>query len=277
MTKDYSHLVGEKFGDREILDITYKTYNHHGWKKAYAVCKCKCGSVDDVDISALIAGRHLQCSKCSKSTRNLSTHIPNISYDRSHDDYIVTIERKGQRVVKHTRALDEAILIKELLLKHFDKHGMFEIEKLNESYYTRKSKRKTKRKPCKTKDYSYLLGQKIGKWEIVDVDSSSEEKWSQRTIQMRNRHGDIKHIKLKHALRSLKNHVNRENHVTHITRAQNSTGIENIYYRSNMNRYVVQLTRNGVTRTGSSKDLEEAIKIKERLLKEFEEENVNNG
>ena len=277
MTKDYSHLIGEKFGDREILDITYKTYNHHGWKKAYAVCKCKCGSVDDVDISALIAGRHSQCSKCSKSNSNLSTRIPNISYDRSRDDYIVTIERKDQRVVNHTHTLDEAILIKELLLKHFDKYGRFDIEKLNDSYYTRKSKRKTKRKPHNTKDYSYLLGQKIGKWEIVDVDSSGEEKWSQRTIQMCNHHGDIKHIKLKHALRSLKNRANRENRVTRITRAQNSTGIENIYYRSDMNRYVVQITRNGVTKTGSSKDLEEAIKIKERILKKFEEENVNNG
>lgn len=272
MTKDYSELIGEKFGDREVLDIVYKTYNHHGWKKAYAVCKCKCGSVDDVDISALITGRHLQCSECSKSNSNLSTRIRNISYDRSRDDYIVTIERKDQRVVKHAHTLDEAILIKELLLKHFDKYGRFEIEKLNDSYHTRAPERKIKRKPYKTKDYSYLLGQKIGKWEIVDVDSSSEEKWSQRTIQMRNQHGDIKHIKLKHALRSLKNHANRENRVACITRAQNSTGIENICYRSDMNRYVVQLTRNHTTKTGSSKNLEEAIKIKEQFLKEFENE-----
>lgn len=154
MTKDYTLLIGKKFGDREVLDITRK-YNGK-WNAAFAICKCKCGSIDEIPMNQLKAGRRSRCPKCAEKNENKSTGIRHISYDKANDDFIITIERNGQRITKHTRTLDEAILIKTQLLNHFEKYGCFEVEKLNDSYYTRKQ-RHSFNKPH-GKDYSYLIG-----------------------------------------------------------------------------------------------------------------------
>ena len=268
--KDYSYLIGQKFGDREVLKIIRKKIGSMNYP--IATCKCKCGSVDDVYLSMLRSGKGLRCSKCAKANYNSSTGIPNISYDRANDNYAVTIERKDQRITRHVRTLDEAILVKESLLKHFNKYGRFEIEKLNDSYYTRSSKRKNNYKPHKGKDYSYLLGKKIGDREIVSVDSPGEEKWNKRTIQLRNKYGHVKTIKLKSALGLLKNQEARLNRLFNTDVVQSNTGIKNIIYRANMDRYAVQIIRNNVKKQGSTKTLEEAIALKEKFLKEFANE-----
>lgn len=268
--KDYSELIGQKFGDREVLNVFRKKIGNLNY--AFATCKCKCGSVDDVYLSRLRSGKSLQCSKCAKSNCNSSTGIPNISYDRSNNNYAVTIERKDQRITRHARTLDEAILIKDSLLKHFDKYGRFEIEKLNDSYYTRSPKRKNNYKSRKVKDYSYLIGKKLGDREIVSVDSSGEETWNKRTVQLRNNSGDTKSIKLKSALVLLKNQEARLTRLFNTDMVHSNTGIKNIIYRANMNRYVVQITRNNVKKQGSAKTLDEAIVLKEQFLREFENE-----
>lgn len=123
MTKDYTLLIGKKFGDREVLDITRK-YNGK-WNAAFAICKCKCGSIDEIPMNQLKAGRRSRCPKCAENNENKSTGIRHISYDKANDDFIITIERNGQRITKHTRTLDEAILIKTQLLKSFREIWLF--------------------------------------------------------------------------------------------------------------------------------------------------------
>lgn len=52
MTKqNYALLIGKKFGDREILDIVKK--KRSGVFFRYAVCKCKCGRIHEVDLCNL--------------------------------------------------------------------------------------------------------------------------------------------------------------------------------------------------------------------------------
>lgn len=270
MTKqNYELLIGKKFGDREILDIIKK--HKRGRSKTYAVCKCKCGSIDDVPLSQLRAGKRLRCAKCADTNENKSTHMQNISYDRFNNNYVVTIARNLQKVVRRFRTLDEAILAKELLLEHFAKYGHFDTKKLNESYYTREPKPKSKHKPYKGKDYSYLIGQKLGNWEIVSVDALISSQRSQRNIRLRNERGNYKELRLKYALEALQQQSNKQ------IKVRSNTGIENISHRASINRYIVHVTRNSVKKTGYAKTLEEAIKIKERILKEFEKENITNG
>lgn len=121
------------------------------------------------------------------------------------------------------------------------------------------------------KDYSYLIGQTIGDCEIIHVDDSSDIEWRTRTVLLRDEYGHTKQIKLKSALTALKRQA------TKLHSLKSNTNIKNISYSKWLKRYQVHIIRNGVLKTGSSKDLEEAIKIKEKLLKEFEKENVNNG
>lgn len=266
-TKDYSQLIGKKLGDREILDII-KAHNSH-WHETYAVCKCKCGSIDKVPLAQLRAGKRLRCPKCADANENKSTHVQNISYDRFNNNYVVTIARNLQKVVRRFRTLDEAILAKELLLEHFAEYGHFDTKKLNESYYTREPKPKSKHKPYKGKDYSYLIGQKLDDWEIVGVDDLISGQRSQRNIRLRNEHGIYKELRLKYALEALRQQSNKQ------IKVRSNTGIENISHRANINRYIVHVTRNNVKKTGYAKTLDEAIKIKERLLKEFASEASN--
>lgn len=274
MTKDYTLLIGKKFGDREVLDITRK-YNGK-WNAAFAICKCKCGSIDEIPMNQLKAGRRSRCPKCAEKNENKSTGIRHISYDKANDDFIITIERNGQRITKHTRTLDEAILIKTQLLNHFEKYGCFEVEKLKDEHATSKCsianvKKKYKKKRRVLNRYSHLIGQKLGDWEIIHVSEPIAKKRSQRVVQMRNSHDETREIMLKNALTALQRDRRKP------YRTNTNTNIKNISYSKWLKRYQVHIIRNGVLKTGSSKDLEEAIKIKERILKEFEEENVNNG
>ena len=274
MTKDYTLLIGKKFGDREVLDITRK-YNGK-WNAAFAICKCKCGSIDEIPMNQLKAGRRSRCPKCAEKNENKSTGIRHISYDKANDDFIITIERNGQRIIKHTRTLDEAILIKTQLLNHFEKYGCFEVEKLKDEHATSKCsianvKKKYKKKRRVLNRYSHLIGQKLGDWEIIHVDDSFDVEWRKRTVLLRDERGHTKQITLKSALTALKRQATKPHSL------KSNTNIKNISYNKWTNRYYVGIIRNGVLKTGSSKDLEDAIKIKEKLLKEFEEENVNNG
>ena len=274
MTKDYALLIGKKFGDREVLDITRK-YNGK-WNAAFAICKCKCGSIDEIPMNQLKAGRRSRCPKCAEKNENKSTGIRHISYDKANDDFIITIERHGQRIIKHTRTLDEAILIKTQLLNHFEKYGCFEVEKLKDEHATSKCsianvKKKSKKRGRALKDYSYLIGQKLGEWEIISVSEPITEKRSRRVVRMRSSHDETREIMLKNALTALQRDRRKP------YRTNTNTNIKNMSYSKWLKRYQVHIIRNGVLKTGSSKDLEEAIKIKEKLLKEFEEENVNNG
>lgn len=265
--QNYELLIGKKFGDREILDIVKKQKGKEN--RTFAICKCKCGSVDEVNLSKLRAGQRQRCQSCTSANKNKSTGVKNISYDRAHDTFNVVIERNCEKVVRRAHTLDEAILTKKLLLEHFTKYGHFDTEKLNESYYTRKQRRAFN-KPH-GKDYSYLIGQRIGDCEIIHVDDSFGVEWRKRTVLLRDEYGHTKQIKLKSALTALKRQATK----THSLKS--NTNIKNISYNKWLKRYQVYIIRNGVLKTGSSKDLEEAIKIKEKLLKEFEEENVNNG
>lgn len=61
MARDYSLLIGKKFGDREILDVIKKKQG--GEYKNFAICKCKCGSVDEVPLTRLRTGQQSRCKK----------------------------------------------------------------------------------------------------------------------------------------------------------------------------------------------------------------------
>lgn len=91
MTKqNYALLIGKKFGDREILDIVKKQRGKEN--RTFAICKCKCGSIDEVNLSKLRAGQRQRCQSCTSANKNKSTGMKNISYDRARDTFNVVIE-----------------------------------------------------------------------------------------------------------------------------------------------------------------------------------------
>ena len=68
MTKqNYELLIGKKFGDREILDIVKKQRGKEN--RTFAICKCKCGSIDEVNLSKLRAGQRQRCQSCTSANK----------------------------------------------------------------------------------------------------------------------------------------------------------------------------------------------------------------
>lgn len=66
-TKDYSYLIGQKLGDRTILSVIRK--NNRKSSAAYGICKCKCGSIDVVRLSDMLASNCLRCKSCAEKSR----------------------------------------------------------------------------------------------------------------------------------------------------------------------------------------------------------------
>lgn len=194
--------------------------------------------------------------------------MKNISYDRARDTFNVVIERNGEKVFRRTRTLDEAILTKKLLLEHFTKYGHFDTEKLNDSYYTRKQRHAFNKRSGK--DYSYLIGQTLNGWEIVSIDDLATNQYGRRKVRLRNNVGDIKELRLGYVAWALKQPPKE------LTKVRSNTGVENISYNKRINYYRVSVMRDGVVKQCGAKTLEEAIKIKERILKEFEKESAAN-
>lgn len=267
--KDYSHLIGQKFGDRMILDVISKEEGANSRRlRKFAVCQCKCGRIDEVQLNGLLKGHYKRCKACAYShisaTKNKSTGIKNISYDRRSGNFVVTIRICGQSIIRRARTLDDAILTKKLLLEHFDTYGCFIIEKLNDSPYTRE-----RRKVHRNRDYSYLIGQTLGDWTIVDVDTHRKENERYKYAHLQNSAGDTHKIELYNALRSLQNATRAYRIKDGIS---NNTGVKYVCYHKKLDHYVVQITRNKIKKTKAAKSLEEAIEIKEQFLKEFENE-----
>lgn len=124
MTKqNYELLIGQKFGDREILSISKKRVN--GRSKVFANCKCKCGRTSDVQLSALLNDDCLYCRYCSsanitKPNASNKTGIRHVSFDTSRQQYAVEIMRKGVRKRGRTKTLAEAKALKEQFLSEFE-------------------------------------------------------------------------------------------------------------------------------------------------------------
>ena len=270
MTKqNYELLIGKKFGDREILDIVKKQRGKEN--RTFAICKCKCGSIDEVPISRLKHGMRLRCTRCTDAKENKSTGIRNISYDRTNDRFAVNITRNGQKITRYAHTLDEAILTKKLLLEHFEKCGRFDAKKLNESYYTCDPKKRNK--PRRTKDYSHLIGQTFGDRKVVSIIKKNKYGFNMQRAICECKCGRVNEVEvsqlLSHKYRQ-KCLYCRANTTKPATR--NKLGIRNISFDEHCRVYRVDVRRNHTSKRGVATTLSKAKALKEQFLKEFENE-----
>ena len=122
--KDYSHLIGQKFGDRMILDIIRKKTDRY--EEPYVICKCKCGRIDEIKLCSLLYDEHRQkCKNCANADRikpNIQnkTGIRNISFNPRKQHYEIDIVRRGVHKRGLAKTLAEAERIKGRLLEEFE-------------------------------------------------------------------------------------------------------------------------------------------------------------
>lgn len=127
MTKDYTLLIGKKFGDRKVLDIVKK--KRSGVFFRYAVCKCKCGRIHEVDLCNLQTDTRAQkcryCGKADKTEPNSQNKlgIRNISFSSAKQMYEVEVKRNGIRKRGYESTLSKAKALKERILKEFEKES----------------------------------------------------------------------------------------------------------------------------------------------------------
>lgn len=124
-----------RYGCDDIELRRYRNQNYYTKK-----CKCsKCSKTLEfrlVERYRMFIHRGKICQSCQLSetvdqrcearnknpkanTSNLSTGIKNIYYSRRYDDYELTITRNKSRFVKRLRSLDDALRMKEHVLKFF--------------------------------------------------------------------------------------------------------------------------------------------------------------
>lgn len=123
MTKDYSRLIGKRFGDRTIVAINLKERKDVIYP--CATCKCKCGRVHEVELSNLLHKRSQKCTYCSRSEMtepksNNKLGIRYIYFDSDRKLYVVQITRNGKRKKAKASTLAKAKRIKAQFLKEFE-------------------------------------------------------------------------------------------------------------------------------------------------------------
>ena len=122
-SKDYSALIGKKFGDRTVLSIIKKQSGKSLTK--HAVCECKCGRIHEVPLYNLIYGRAQKCQYCSRADvvqpdPSNKLGIRYIYFDYTKKLYIIQVRRNGVRKNGSARTLSKAKQIKEQFLKEFE-------------------------------------------------------------------------------------------------------------------------------------------------------------
>lgn len=122
MTKDYSKLIGETFGDRTIVAINLKERN--GVIYPSATCECKCGRVHEVELSNLLHERSQKCAYCSRAEMtepkaNNKLGIRYIYFDSNRKLYVVQTIRNGKRKKAKASTLAKAKQIKAQFLREF--------------------------------------------------------------------------------------------------------------------------------------------------------------
>jgi len=71
--KDYSHLVGKRFGQRTVTETGLIGFKGEARRRcSYALCVCDCGAEEEVRIDTLLRGRAGSCRACAKRTHNES-------------------------------------------------------------------------------------------------------------------------------------------------------------------------------------------------------------
>ena len=120
---DYSYLIGQKIGDREILNVIRK--KARGYSAPYAICKCKCGKVDEVVIPNLMSDRSQKCIYCSRADKieprsNNKLGIKYIYFDNATQRYAVDVRRRGKRKRGSASTLAKAKQIKAQFLQEFE-------------------------------------------------------------------------------------------------------------------------------------------------------------
>ena len=134
--KDYSEIIGKRYGELTILSYTEPLKRMHF--KRMCTCRCSCGKEVTVYLQHVLREQtkscgHLQKESARKHSVNLNqekaykartshnkpivtnktTGIRNISWSKKEQKFIVSLKRHGKYFKGRAETLDEAVQLKE--------------------------------------------------------------------------------------------------------------------------------------------------------------------
>lgn len=141
--KEMKKRVGKTFGDLTVLSIGEPEQKAGTkTKKRYALCRCSCGNLIKVAYMSVIEGNTKSCGHLKRehdkkelnspnviqkrnrtireSDKPFKTNklgIKNVYYDYIDDRYNIDVIRYGKRYRGHAKTLEQALLVKQNLLK----------------------------------------------------------------------------------------------------------------------------------------------------------------
>ena len=133
--KDYSEHINKRFGELTILEISDPIKENNSQR--ICKCKCSCGKTMSATLMNILKKQTRSCGHLRQmrmqemfevnrkrrnerreaNDSNESTQIKNISFSRKKGEYRVDIMRNGERYYDYTDSLEEAIKIKERILR----------------------------------------------------------------------------------------------------------------------------------------------------------------
>ena len=133
--KDYSEHINKQFGELTILEISDPIKENNSQR--ICKCKCSCGKTMTATLMNILNKQTRSCGHLRQmrmqemfevnrkrrnerreaNDSNESTQIKNISFSHKKGEYRVDIMRNGERYYDYTNSLEEAIKIKERILR----------------------------------------------------------------------------------------------------------------------------------------------------------------
>ena len=261
--KDYSEYINQQFGELTILSISEPIKEKNSQR--ICVCKCSCGKEINTCLNNVLRGGSTSCGHTRQN--DYSEYI-----NKKFGELTILSISKPDKEKQFLRyCLCKCSCGKEMTTQF---QGV-----LNGSVASCGHVRQN--------DYSEYVNKKFGELTILSISEPIEEKNYERickckcscgketTPYLRSLlTGDTKscgHLIKERAIETYSEKLKLRNKRKEANVSNKSTGIKNISFHSRNRLYIVSITRKGINHSKYASSLEEAIKIKERILQDLGE------
>lgn len=265
--KDYSHLIGEKFGELTILEISDPIIEKCSYRRC--TCLCSCGKKVTSRLFPVLKGHNKSCGHLKKEQHHerkmFKKNVDELIGKTFGDLTIVSVTEPLKEHNNHRKCTFRCPCGRE------SETFLYLVE--NEVTKSCPACRSGKR----TKDYSYLFGEKVGELTIVSYPKDMDN-WNAKNPSFLFRCScghEFEHLLNFGKTPDQKNcpSCNKSFYESNpkVSSFFEGPSIRNIHWDAKEENFVITIKRHGRWFKKRSNSLEEAIEKREELLKKAEE------
>lgn len=264
--KDYSHLIGEKFGELTILKISDPIIEKCSFRRC--TCLCSCGKEVSFRLFHVLSGQNKSCGHVKKEQKNNKKSKKEI--------FELVGKTYGElTIVSVTKSLEKYRSLRKCTFRcpcgREAEALLYNVE--NEIVKSCPICRSGKR----SKDYSYLFGEKVGELIIISYPKNMDN-WDLKKPSFLFRCScgyEFEHLlnfaKAPHQKYCPSCHKSFYESNPKVSSFYGDLSIKNIHWDAREKKFVASVKRGGLWFKARAKTLSEAVEKRDGLLKESEE------